>query len=257
MPDNRISSRFITQTINQLSLASDSQQIQNIATEIKQEVCADYICCGIFLTHNYIEEIVFLISDAPQEWQDEYHNGNLIKIDERLIKARKQTLPFSWDQIDTPSEQQSVISRAKEFNIEYGLTCPVHLSKNRFGFVHLLYKAKPKKTRSRMEYLFPYMHILACSLIENFFINILSQVQAKSSLTQRERESLCWLANGKTSEEIATIMNISKSTVSKNVEEIFLKLNCSKRSQAIAIASNENLFAMQYKKKSRIVYLCE
>jgi DNA-binding CsgD family transcriptional regulator len=88
-------------------------------------------------------------------------------------------------------------------------------------------------------------------------IGVHHRQNTQPSLTQRERESLCWLANGKTTEEIGTIMNISKSTVSKNVEEIFLKMNCSKRSQAIAIASNENLFAMQYKKKSRIVYLCE
>jgi DNA-binding CsgD family transcriptional regulator len=52
-------------------------------------------------------------------------------------------------------------------------------------------------------------------------------------LTAREVECLDWLAKGKSSSEIALILNIKQRTVEKHIESAKLKLNCNKSTSLI------------------------
>lgn len=55
-------------------------------------------------------------------------------------------------------------------------------------------------------------------------------------LTRRQAEVLCWLAEGKTNEEIATILECSFFTVKTHVKEIFRRLGVPNRAGAISTA---------------------
>jgi DNA-binding NarL/FixJ family response regulator len=55
---------------------------------------------------------------------------------------------------------------------------------------------------------------------------------AKLGLTPRAAETLLWLAQGKTNSDIATILEITESTVKKHVQEIFEKLGVETRGAA-------------------------
>jgi DNA-binding CsgD family transcriptional regulator len=61
------------------------------------------------------------------------------------------------------------------------------------------------------------------------------------TLSQREAECLTWCAKGKTSGEIATILDISKRTVNFHVENARMKLDVATRIQAVAKAISERL----------------
>ena len=54
----------------------------------------------------------------------------------------------------------------------------------------------------------------------------------KLGLTLRAAETLLWLAQGKTNSDIATILEITESTVKKHVQEIFEKLGVETRGAA-------------------------
>jgi len=56
------------------------------------------------------------------------------------------------------------------------------------------------------------------------------------ALTTRETECLRWIANGKTSSEIAILLSIAESTVNFHLKNTFGKLNASNRSHAVAKA---------------------
>lgn len=63
----------------------------------------------------------------------------------------------------------------------------------------------------------------------------------KPHLTTREYEVLKWLKAGKSSWEIARILGISERGINFHVENIKSKLDCTNRTQAIAIAIKKNL----------------
>ncbi len=60
-------------------------------------------------------------------------------------------------------------------------------------------------------------------------------------LSNREIEVLNWLKKGKSSWDIATILNISERTVNFHVKNIMQKLNAVSRTQAVAVAIENNL----------------
>jgi DNA-binding CsgD family transcriptional regulator len=57
---------------------------------------------------------------------------------------------------------------------------------------------------------------------------------AAAALTGREREILGWIARGKTTRQIGTILTVSPHTVRKHIEHIPDKLDVSTRSEAVA-----------------------
>lgn len=59
-------------------------------------------------------------------------------------------------------------------------------------------------------------------------------------LSSRETEVLQWLAKGKTNNEIATILSMSKRTADKHLEHIFAKLGVETRAAAAAIMRKES-----------------
>ena len=60
-------------------------------------------------------------------------------------------------------------------------------------------------------------------------------------LTERELECLFWIAEGKTSDEIATIIGISKNTINNYITSVMRKTATRTRSEAIAYAVRNNL----------------
>ncbi|HET6306322.1 MAG TPA: response regulator [Rhodopila sp.] len=63
-------------------------------------------------------------------------------------------------------------------------------------------------------------------------------------LTDRELEALTWAARGKTSSEIATILNLTKRTVDFHIDNARLKLNASTRMHAAVKAAAGGLIRL-------------
>lgn len=60
-------------------------------------------------------------------------------------------------------------------------------------------------------------------------------------LTERELECLFWISEGKTSDEIATILGISRNTINNYITSVMRKTATKTRSEAIAYAVRNNL----------------
>ena len=63
---------------------------------------------------------------------------------------------------------------------------------------------------------------------------LLEETRPEIELTAREREVLAWVARGKTNAEIARILWLAPSTVSKHLENVYAKLGVTNRTAAVA-----------------------
>ena len=63
---------------------------------------------------------------------------------------------------------------------------------------------------------------------------LLEETRDPVSLTAREREVLAWVARGKTNPEIARILWLAPSTVSKHLANLYAKLGVKTRTAAVA-----------------------
>jgi DNA-binding CsgD family transcriptional regulator len=82
-------------------------------------------------------------------------------------------------------------------------------------------------------------------VLASYFASLLFQDAMKTAremdLTDRELECLYWIAEGKTSDEIATIIGISKNTINNYITSVMRKTATRTRSEAIAYAVRHNL----------------
>jgi len=79
----------------------------------------------------------------------------------------------------------------------------------------------------------------AALLFDEHVLDLSADRLASFGLTPRETEVLRWLAQGKSSSEIASILHISARTVSKHLERVYLRLGVENRHAAIALVHDE------------------
>jgi DNA-binding CsgD family transcriptional regulator len=82
-------------------------------------------------------------------------------------------------------------------------------------------------------------------LLAGYFASFLRcgsiKVDRDFELTDRELECLFWIAEGKTSDEIAMILGISRNTINNYITSVMRKTATKTRSEAIAFAVRNNL----------------
>lgn len=104
--------------------------------------------------------------------------------------------------------------------------------------------------RLHLELLLPHLHstFLRVQATERE-MNIVPTVSALNreravppmQITQRERQILGWVREGKSNQEIADVLGISPLTVKNHVQKILRKLGANNRAQAVALAMTLNL----------------
>ena len=82
---------------------------------------------------------------------------------------------------------------------------------------------------------------LAAAYYTSGFPEVVSANNAVSDLTDREVECLYWIGEGKTSEEIALIIGISRNTVNNYITSIMNKTGAKTRSEAVAFAVRQRI----------------
>lgn len=82
---------------------------------------------------------------------------------------------------------------------------------------------------------------LVCAYHLDGFITGVSSEQTQTDLTERETECLSWIAKGKTSDEIAVIIGISRNTVNNYITSIMNKTATKSRAEAVAEAVRSEL----------------
>ncbi|MBI3590991.1 MAG: response regulator transcription factor [Candidatus Melainabacteria bacterium] len=80
------------------------------------------------------------------------------------------------------------------------------------------------------------MNLKEKNLVDLGFVNRLTDLPGELPITNREKEILIQMAQGKTNREISQKLILSTSTVRNHISSIFAKLRISNRSQATAIA---------------------
>jgi DNA-binding CsgD family transcriptional regulator len=82
---------------------------------------------------------------------------------------------------------------------------------------------------------------LAASYHAAHFTEVTTASDSLSDLTDREIECLSWIGEGKTSDEIALIIGISRNTVNNYITSIMNKTGARTRSEAVAFAVRQRI----------------
>ncbi len=154
-----------------------------------------------------------------------------------IIKLLKSTtLPIVWDINELNKErddgkENDVTSLFKEFGLINGVYFRVSDKNGKQGALGIAGDRKPPSESELMQISYIAGH--AYEVLTN--IDITSSTH-KDNLTERERECIYWTASGKTSGDVAGILNISENTVNNYLTAAALKLNTVNKAHTVAKA---------------------
>ena len=196
----------------------------------------DYTAYGIRMAFPIIRPTVWTHNNYPEEWQRRYAEKDYVDIDPTVQRAIESPLPMVWS--DALFEDQPEFWRdAQRHGLRFGWA---QSSRDATGSVGLLSVARRDGPITDAE-LQEKQHKL--SMLVQITHAGMSRIMApalapglRATVTSGEREILRWTAEGKTSAEIASILELPERTVTFRRTAVIRKLGAVNITQATVMA---------------------
>ncbi|MEP3245624.1 MAG: LuxR family transcriptional regulator [Sneathiella sp.] len=167
----------------------------------------------------------------PDEWTKRYMSKQYYQLDPVADLVEQSTMPFYWGQgrflRKFRKPQRLVFDEAREFQIMHGLSVPVRGPAGEVAVFNVVSSDKRHLrdvTRGEHERIFRAAYDTHAVTMEKYRETECEEERGTVSLSPREKECLIWTLEGKTAGEIATILNLSVSTVNHHASTATRKL---------------------------------
>jgi len=177
----------------------------------------------------------FVSSTYKNEWVKHYNENHYFELDPVLKIINKTILPIDWQSFDVNNRKiKKFFAEAQDAGVgENGISVPV---RGRYGDLSVFSLTRNGSEKEWLDFKRQYMRDFQV-LAVHFHQSVLSTnkiLRPEFQLSDRELEVLYWAACGKTADEIATILNITKRGVRFHMGNIMLKMNSSNVAHAVA-----------------------
>jgi len=234
----------ITQAAEEVRDATSVQHLTRLLTGAARELGFDYFSY-IFLRGPHDgssnNHLIQYISNQKSEWLFQYKRDRLQDKDPVVVAGRVSRSAFAWDvekrDLCIDFEHEQAFRRAKKFRIRCGITLPVHGPNRELS----LFTLSSQVERDDLEVLLPEIAPMMLALAINSGVwmerhTSVFEDAPDGCLSSREKECLLWTARGKTSWEIAKIIDRSPATVNFHLKNAACKLDASNKCHAVSKA---------------------
>jgi LuxR family quorum sensing-dependent transcriptional regulator len=187
------------------------------------------------LTHESRWQEHILANCWPQEWYQHYNATGHFRHDPCVAHCRRTADPFLWSDVSRKNLEASarlVMDEATEFGLRQGICVPVHAPFSPPTVVTV---------SGEIADLVPATRHIVC-LLARQALQAVSRLRsgsgesAKPMLSEREREVLRWVADGKTAWEVSRILSLSEHTVLTHQRNAKQKLDAANNVHAVVKA---------------------
>lgn len=199
-----------------------------------------YATLAIFQSHEVPVEWrgAYLHTNAPREYLNRYDDENYGAIDPIAVHCMARSTPLRWSSATFSGEQQrKLYGDMQRFDMHSGIAFPYHGPCGEFGILcflgrHSSVSALKAATSPELAEL-AYFRDVAMEVFTEFMRSGHGAKQDDIEVTSRELECLKWCAAGKSSWDIAQLMNCTEATVNYHFANIRRKFGASSRRMAV------------------------
>ncbi|MCA6107970.1 autoinducer binding domain-containing protein [Bradyrhizobium cenepequi] len=180
----------------------------------------------------------------PADWCHRYFDRNYHVIDPVVRRTPMLPGPFLWDELAKQYQLQAaehvVLDEAREAGLKHGMSIPLFGPFGRVSVVSFASPfddADPQYRMSHLNALAWHFHVAFAEIARPSDISC----NGKVTISEREKDCLRWVAEGKSSWEIGMILRVSENTVNFHLKNAIRKLGTTNRTQAIVRAIRLNL----------------
>lgn len=218
-----------------LAQAEDAQSTFDVIAETVRRLGFERCAYGVRIRVPFTRPRTFLISNYDVRWQERYRDAGYLHLDPTVAHGLRCNEPLIWSR-EVFRQSAQMWAEARSFDLCVGWA---QSSFDPSGSVGMLTLARSHETLSRTEVRTrePEYSWLA-NLAHTALSAALRQANCarNPALSPREVEVLRWMADGKTSEEIALLLRISVHTVNFHVKNVKTKLQAANKTAAVASA---------------------
>jgi len=176
----------------------------------------------------------------PMEWLRLYSDRKLFEADPIFERAGETLRPFFWDSGDFRASltraQREMLMQAAEFGIAHGYTIPLHLPWSRAAYpasCSVVPDSPPPEASSYYAVQLLAYHVYDLASLE---AEAAEAASGAIELSNRERQCLELVAQGKSDWVVGKLLGISERTVHNHIERAKRRLGVTTRTQAIVHA---------------------
>ncbi|MEM8795900.1 MAG: autoinducer binding domain-containing protein [Pseudomonadota bacterium] len=191
---------------------------------------------------------------SGKRWEEEYQTENFVDVDPCISHARRTHRAFTWDQAPMPIRAGKhkprglqLMDAAQDHGFKQGFVVPYHfvdsVGRTYSSLVVLFWKEGASDFQKQISEVEAQVQVLTIYWIQKVVDVVYDQFKPKAienivsnssiaTLSDREREVLRWTALGKTSPEVAEILDLSDYTVRDHWKTILKKTGASTRTAA-------------------------
>lgn len=230
--------------LQRFSAAGSIDEITELCRFHCRQLGFDNFVYALRIPTHFSASRLILIDGYPSSWVNHYFTQAYFKVDPVMDYCARHIVPIQWHNmvIEPTSMSAKMMNEAAEFGLKVGITMPIHGSNGELGILSFTLNRTVTAGYEVTQYALPYIQLLAAYLHEAVRrVSGLNEDAGKLQLSSREQECLRWVADGKSSWEIAKILSLSERTVNFHLNNAVLKLDSSSRQHAVVKAVLQKL----------------
>jgi len=227
-----------------LMLVESDQEEQRLFDQIAataKQLGFDYCAYGARMAYPLAVPQLRLWNNYPQSWQDCYQHHRYIQTDPTVEHGRRSRAPIVWSDA-VFAKTPELWADARDHGLRVGWA---QSTLDPQGVCGMLTLARAHNPLSDIEIndRAQKMHWLTqiCHFAMSHRMTSKMRVVQNIELTKREREVLQWTADGKTSGEMAEILNLSEHTINFHLKNAICKLKTANKTAAVIKAARLGL----------------
>lgn len=228
---------FVQEFVEVSARARNSFALATAFERIARRMGVRYFACASNVDWRHIPEDAVGITNYPTEWIAYFTSGDFCATDPVFRTAARQLTPFAWQDAGWRARlnehEKAILQTAADHGLVHRVTVPIHTSKSINSLCSLVFE---DETYDRN--VIHAAHLMAVYLFEAAQLKNRTPVvlSHRPLLTNRQKECLQLVAQGKSDWVISKVLNISEATASYHVQSAMQRLGVASRTQAVARA---------------------
>lgn len=228
--------------IEAFNSASSEEELTRHVSHLTSIIGYNHFALSVIAPQSFLRPVVAIFSNCPAGWVEQYHNDNLLSRDPIVYISMRQTLPIFWEKSlssmpSLPAGGMEVMDMATSFGIRNGISFPLRGPSGEIGTMSFITSDAGSGLILESSAV---LRLMSDYIFESA-IRLVRQRTPSIMLTDRERDCLFWVGEGKTQEEIAAILGITPRTVAYHIQQSVAKTGSSNRDQALLKCSIKGL----------------
>ncbi len=244
IPDTERHAIDMYQHVQSLAAAQSRNDVTAACAKVARFLDTSNFFYGLIWPSSFHSVDITSISNHTSSWAREYTEKSYHLVDPRIRECMCSATPILWS-TEQPylsklaNEPLAMMESARENRLGAGVLAFVRCHHGAMGFfgVGVSIDENSGKRQTQLERIAPYVSYFG-GYVQQAVLKLpgIGEFNRRVPFTTREKDCLCWAAEGCTAAEIAARLFVTESTVKFHMRNVIRKMNARNTTQALALA---------------------